>query len=169
MKAEGIVYCSQTGFTRAYAMNLGERLSLPVYSLAEAKRTLKDGARVVFCGWLMGGLVRGLAGARKKYSILAVVAVGMGERGSGISQIRKTNRLEDSIPLFSLQGGYREKELPFFQRLMMKPVKKALIQSLQQKAERTQGEENSLVMLKNGGDFVDLNALDDVCSLFQAL
>lgn len=40
MKPNSIVYTSNTGYTREYAVLLGEKTGLPVYSLEEADKKL---------------------------------------------------------------------------------------------------------------------------------
>ncbi|MBR2615501.1 MAG: hypothetical protein IKC69_02360 [Clostridia bacterium] len=166
MKEKAIVYSSQTGFTARYATLLGEMLSLPVYSLKEAKGQLAKKESVIYFGWLMGGLVRGLAPARKRFSVSAVCAVGMGEAGSQLESVRQMNRLEESIPLYTLQGGYREEALPAVYRWVMQPVKKSLISSLSAKENRSEGEERSLRMLREGGDCVERDALLPIAKAF---
>lgn len=50
MKPNSIVYTSNTGFTRQYAMLLGEKTGLPVYSLEEAGQRLAPGNTIVYLG-----------------------------------------------------------------------------------------------------------------------
>ena len=58
MKPNTIVYTSNTGYTREYAMLLGEKTGLPVYSLDEAGKKLAPGDPVIYLGWLMAGKVQ---------------------------------------------------------------------------------------------------------------
>ena len=52
---EAIVYTSNTGSTARYAKLLGHELGIPVYSAAEAKKTLPAGAGIIYLGWIMAG------------------------------------------------------------------------------------------------------------------
>ena len=45
-----IVYTSNTGYTKKYAVLLGKKLRLPVYDLAEAKTKLAEGSPIIYLG-----------------------------------------------------------------------------------------------------------------------
>ena len=83
MKA--IVYTTNAGSTEQYAKLLAQETGLPVYSLAEAKRTLSSGTEIVYLGWIMASTVKGYADAAKRYRICAVCAIGMGQTGTQIA------------------------------------------------------------------------------------
>ena len=51
MAPNAILYTSNTGFTRQYALILGKKTGLPVYSLEEAISKLQQGDRVIFLVW----------------------------------------------------------------------------------------------------------------------
>ena len=75
MKA--IVYTSNTGHTAKYAKMLGEKTSLPVYALGEAKKQLSSGTEIIYLGWLFANGIKGYKKAAKKYKISAICAVGL--------------------------------------------------------------------------------------------
>ena len=52
MKPTAIVYTSNTGHTRQYALLLGKQVCLPVYSLEEANSHLSGGSPVIYLGWI---------------------------------------------------------------------------------------------------------------------
>ena len=52
MKPTAIVYTSNTGHTRQYALLLGEQLGLPAYSPDEAGSRLPGGSPVIYLGWI---------------------------------------------------------------------------------------------------------------------
>ena len=106
MKPTAILYTSNTGYTRQYAQMLGGKLGLPVYPLQEAFSELPRGSSVIYLGWLMAGKVQGYAQAAKRYRIGAVCGVGMGATGSQIQDLRRANALPDSLPVFTMQGGF---------------------------------------------------------------
>lgn len=74
MRAEAIVYTSQTGHTRQYARLLGEALGLPVQPLEE--NGLPRGSAVIYLGWLRANRVKGYRRAAGRYCICAVCGVG---------------------------------------------------------------------------------------------
>ena len=61
MKPAAIVYTSNTGHTRKYALLLGEQIGLPAYSLEEAGSQLSGGSPVIYLGWLHASHVKGYA------------------------------------------------------------------------------------------------------------
>ena len=99
MKA--IVYTTNAGSTEQYSKLLAQETGLPVYSLAEAKRTLSSGTEIVYLGWIMASTVKGYADAAKRYRICAVCAVGMGQTGTQVDVVRKKNAIPQQIPLFT--------------------------------------------------------------------
>ena len=56
MKPTAIVYTSQTGHTRQYALLLGEQIGLPLFSLDEVKSQLSGGSPVMCAGPEVNGL-----------------------------------------------------------------------------------------------------------------
>lgn len=59
MKLNAIVYTSNTGYTKQYAMLLSVKTGLSVYSLTDAETNLLQGSRIIYMGWLMAGKVQG--------------------------------------------------------------------------------------------------------------
>ena len=55
MKPNTVVYTSNTGYTRQYAMLLSKKTGLPACSLDEAMKHLAPGSSVIYLGWLMAG------------------------------------------------------------------------------------------------------------------
>lgn len=152
MKA--IVYTSNTGTTKAYAKLLGEKISLPVYSLDEAKQKIKHNDEVIYLGWIMASGVKGYKEALKSYKICAVCAVGMGATGTQIKEVREKNNIADSIPVFTLQGGFDIKKLHGFYKIMMMIMVKTAGKELSKKTDRTLEEDRMLEMMLHGGDYV---------------
>ena len=126
MKAQAIVYTSNTGYTREYALMLGEKTNLPVYSLQESSGKIARGSSVVYLGWLMAGKVQGYSDAAKQYSVEAVCGVGMGSTGSQMEDVRKNNNIPDSTPVFTLQGGFDMNKLRGVYKMMMQVMKKTV-------------------------------------------
>jgi len=154
MTVKAIVYTSNTGYTAEYARMLGEETGLNVYPLDEAVQKLPEKAEVIYLGWVMGSLIRGLDKARKRFAVQAACGVLMGTSGSQIAELRKLNRLPESLPLFSLQGGFDMARLKGVYRLMMKFMTKALIRNIESKSVRSDEDEKILGLLRNGGSCV---------------
>ena len=154
MKAQAIVYTSNTGYTREYALMLGEKTNLPVYSLQESSGKIARENSVVYLGWLMAGKVQGYADAAKQYSVEAVCGVGMGATGSQMEDVRKNNNIPDSMPVFTLQGGFDMNKLRGVYKMMMQVMKKTVGKKLAEKPDRTPDEEEMLDLLLHGGSRV---------------
>ena len=77
MKPSAIVYVSNTGHTRQYALLLEKESGLPVYSYDEAISGLPGGSRIIYMGWIHASHVKGYSGAAKRFSVCAVCGVGL--------------------------------------------------------------------------------------------
>lgn len=147
MKA--IVYKSNAGSTAQYASILGHELGLPVYCLEEAQRRLSPNVELLYLGWVMAGKVKGYEKLRNRYKILAVCAVGMGQTGSQIKEIREKNTIPEETQVFILQGNFDIEKLHGIYKMMMKLMVKTAGKSLAQKKDRTPEEEDLLEMMQN--------------------
>ena len=154
MKPNTIVYTSNTGYTRQYAMLLGSKTGLPVYSLDEAMEKLAPGNSVIYSGWLMAGKVQGYAKASRRYHIGAVCGVGMGATGSQTQDLRKANALPASMPVFTLQGGFDITRLRGVYKLMMTVMVKTVGKGLADKNDRSPDEDAMLDLMLHGGSRV---------------
>lgn len=160
MKA--IVYTSNSGFTAQYAKMLGEKLSLPYYSLDDAKGVLARGTEIIYLGWLMAGIVKGYKKAARRYRIKAVCGVGMASSGSQLAEVRKGNSIPDSIVLFTLQGGFDITKLHGIYWFMMNAMSKTVGKKLTEKTDKTAEEADMLDLMQNGGNRVSEEKLHDV-------
>lgn len=167
MRPNAIVYTSNTGYTRQYAVLLGDKTGLPVYSLEEAAQTLAAGNSVIYLGWLMAGKVQGYAKAAKRYRVEAVCGVGMGATGSQLEDVRKANALSDALPVFTLQGGFDITRLRGVYRLMMTVMSKSMGKALAEKQDRTADEDAMLDLLVHGGSRVSEENLAAVMAWYR--
>lgn len=167
MKPTAIVYTSNTGFTAQYARLLAEETGLPVYPLKEAPRALPGGSPVLYLGWLMAGTVQGYGKAVKQFSIPAVCGVGMGANGSQDADIRKANRIPDTLPVFTLQGGFDRSKLRGVYKLMMTVITKTVGKQLARKPHRTPEETDMLELLQSGGSRVSRENLAAVLAWYR--
>ncbi len=165
---EAIVYTSNTGSTARYAKLLGHELGIPVYSAAEAKKTLPAGTGIIYLGWIMAGKVKGYPDAAKKYKLLAVCAVGMGQTGTQRKEIREKNGVRGKIPVFTLQGNFDVKKLRGMYRMMMDIMVKTAGKALENKTDRSPEEEDMLDMMLHGGERVRVENLKDVTDWYNS-
>ena len=163
-----IIYTTNTGSTERYARLLAQKTGLPVYSLAEAKKTVSAGAEVIYLGWIMAGSVKGYAGAAKRYRVRAVCAVGMGQTGTQTDSVRKKTAISADIPLFTLQGNFDVKKLHGVYRPMMEIMVKTAGKGLAEKSGRTPEEDDMLDMMLLGGERVKEENLRAVLDWYSA-
>ncbi len=150
---QAIVYTSNAGTTEQYAKIIGEKTGFPVYSLKNACG-LAAGTEIIYLGWLMAGIVQGYKKAAKLYTIRALCGVGMGETGSQIEDIKKANTVSDSMPVFTMRGGFDIKKLHGIYRFMMGVMRKTAGKKLSEKTDRTPDEDIMLDMMMNGRSYV---------------
>ena len=154
MKPKAIVYTSNTGYTAQYARMLEERTGWKAHSLNEAWSALEKDTPVLYLGWLMAGQVKGLKKAQKRFKICAVCGVCMGQTGSQIEDVRKTNALPAEMPVFTMQGGFDMKRLHGVYKFMMTIMGKTMGKRLSQKPDLSPEERDMLRLLKEGGSCV---------------
>ena len=165
---DAIIYTTNTGSTERYARLLAQKTGLPVYSLAEAKKTVSAGAEVIYLGWIMAGLVKGYAEAAKCYRVCAVCGVGMGQTGTQTDSVRKKSAIPANIPLFTLQGNFDVKKLRGVYRPMMELMVKTAGKGLAEKTDRTPEENDMLDMMLHGGERVKVENLSAVLDWYSA-
>lgn len=168
MKPNAIVYQSNTGYTRQYALMLGKMTGLAVYALEEALEKLPSGQNVLYMGWLMAGKVQGYAKAVRRYTIAAVCGVGMGATGSQMQDLRKANAISGSVPVFTLQGGFDIARLRGIYKLMMTIMIKTAGKGLSEKKDRTPDEDAMLELMLHGGSRVSEENLSDVVAWYRS-
>ena len=150
---QAIVYTSNTGSTEQYARLLGQETGLPACSLAEARKTVNDGAQIVYLGWVMAGAIQGYADAARCYRIPMVCAVGMEPAGKE-QELREKNGIPQDAALYPLQGGYLPDRLRGVQKLMMRMITGSIAKTLAAKANRTPEEDDLLELMRHGGSRV---------------
>ena len=154
MSIEAIVYTSNTGNTEQYARMLAARTGLPVYSVKDAETALSQGASVIFMGWIRASVIVGYCEAAARYAVACVLAVGMGETGGQLPELRKKNGLAESLPLFTLQGGLFPAKLRGMNAFMINFSRRKAIKVLKAEKKRTEAQNAMLIMLSKGASFV---------------
>ena len=142
---EAIIYTSNTGSTAHYAKMLSQEIVLPAYSLEEAKKKVPAGAEIIYLGWIMASGIQGYTDAIKRYHVRAVCAVGMGQTGTQIQQVRDKNKIPKNISLFTLQGNFDVKKLHGVYKMMMSIMVKTAGKALADKKDRTPEEDDMLL------------------------
>ena len=154
MNIEAIVYTSTTGNTGQYAQMLAARTGLPVYSAKDAETALSQGASVIYMGWIRASVIVGYREAAARYAIVCVLAVGMGETGGQLVELRRKNGLAESLPLFTMQGGLFPSKLRGMNAFMINFSRRKAIKVLKAERKRTEAQNAMLIMLSKGASFV---------------
>ena len=163
MKPTAIVYTSNTGHTRQYALLLGERLGLPVYALNEANAQLSGGSPVIYLGWLHASHVKGYSKAAKRFALCAVCGVGLCDTGTLTDQVRKATSIPEGIPLFTLQGGIDRSRLKGMDKLMISMLTKGLDAQKQRSAQ----DDRMLELLRRDENYVCPENLAEVLQWYK--
>lgn len=163
MKPTAIVYTSNTGHTRKYALLLSEQIGLPAYSLEEAGSQLSGGSPVIYLGWLHASHVKGYAKAARRFGLRAVCAVGLCDTGTLTSEVRKATSIPEDIPLFTLQGGIDRGRLKGMDKLMISMLTKGLASQKQRSAQ----DDRILELLSKDENYVSTENLVEVFQWYR--
>ena len=147
---QAIVYTSKNGHTAEYAEILGRQTGLPVYSLKDAEKQIENGTPIIYLGWLMASMVRGLNKAKKKFKVSAVCGIGLCDTGTLLQEVQKANALSEDFPLFTMQGGMDKDKLKGFDKLLINMLTKGLASQ----KERSETDERMLNLLTHSENFV---------------
>lgn len=164
---DAIIYTSNSGTTKQYANLLSLQTGLCAYELKNSEQ-VKEGADVIYLGWLMAGNVKGYKKAAEKYNVKALVGVGMAKSGTQIEDIKKNNKVTD-IPVFTLQGGFDINRLHGIYKLMMRFMQKTAVKALSDKTNRTPDEDEMLDMFLNGANKVSTENLAMVLDWYNSV
>ena len=165
MKA--IIYKSNTGSTASYAKLLAHELNLPVYSAEDAKKRISYDSEIIYLGWIMASGIKGYSDITKKYNVRAVCAVGMGQTGTQMKEVRDKNSIPNKIPLFTLQVNFDVKKLHGIYKIMMSIMVKTVGKALANKKDRTPEEDDMLDMMLNGGERVKVENLKAIIDWYN--
>ncbi len=164
MKPNAIVYTSSTGFTRRYAVLLGEQTGLPVYTLTEAKKALPAGEVIVYLGWIFASRIKEYGKAAGRFRVCALCGVGLTPTGGRREEVRKASKAPEDIPLFTLQGGMDRSRLRGVNKLLIS----VLTKGLQGQAQRSPADEEMLTLLTKDDCYVSLENLSEVLDWLRA-
>ena len=161
---DAIIYESNSGFTKKYAMLLSDATGLPCYTTAEALNSLKKGYKVIFLGWLRAGSIVGLKKAQSGFEVLAAVGVGMRAQNSvALTDMKNQNKLGD-LPAFYLRGGMDMSKLHGLNKLMLQFALKVM----SQKPPKDDPEASETMdMMQNGKEFVSPANLKEILDWYN--
>lgn len=165
MEPQAIVFTSNTGFTRKYAILLGEKTALPVYALEIAPSHLPVGSEVIYLGWIHASHVKGFSRAAKQFTVCAVCGVGLCDTGTLVAEVRGATYIPAHLPVFTLQGGLDRSQLKGINKLMISMLQKGLASQTQ----RTDQDERMLQLLSQDADYVREENLKDVLDWYRTL
>lgn len=158
MPIKAIVYTSNNGFTKQYAEMLGEKISLPIYSLKEVPRQISKGDGIIYLGWICANHIKGFSRAAKRFSVYAVCGVGLCDTGTLNAEVRKATNIPEQIPLFTLQGGFDRNSLKGISKFMISMLTKGLASQ----SKRTAQEDRMLRLLSKDANYVSKENLRDI-------
>ena len=163
-----IVYVSNSGFTEKYAKMLSDKTGIEAITLAEAQKKIPHGEDIIFMGWLMAGIIKGLKKASGIYNIKSVCAVGMCSYDEDYAKKTKTDN-QITTEFFYLQGGFNINKLHGIYKLMMNVMKKTVVKKLSEKPDQTPMEKEMVEISLNGGDHVSEENLTPVLSWVKSI
>lgn len=167
MKAEAIVYVSNTGFTKRYAGLLSEATGLPSYALKDAAGALRKGAVIIYMGWMLAGSVKGYKKAAKRYTVKALAGVGMGSPTAPAVEALIKKYSVGGMPVFYLQGGYDKTKLRGIYKVMMGNMEKMIVDGTAKKEQPSEEELLMAEVVQKGGDFVKAENLSPIITWIQ--
>ena len=163
MKPSAIVYVSNTGHTRQYALLLAKESGLPVFSYDEAISGLPGGSRIIYMGWIHASHIKGYSGAAKRFAVCAVCGVGLCDTGTLIYEVRQASSIPEDIPLFTLQGGIDRSRLKGMDKLMISMLTKGLDAQKQRSAQ----DDRMLELLRRDENYVCPENLAEVLQWYK--
>jgi predicted NodU family carbamoyl transferase len=164
---KAIVYTSNTGSTADYARLFSEKTGLPFFSIDQAKNKLRKGSEIIYFGWIMASEIKGYKEASNEYKICAACAVGMGETGMQVKEVRSKTKIPEKVPVFTLQGSFDIHKLSGMYKLMMSIMVKTAGKSLEKKANRTKEEDVMLDMMQHGGNHVCIDNMKELLDWYE--
>lgn len=163
---KSIVYDSKTGITESYARLLATELNLPVFSIDQAKKHLKNGDNIVFFGWVMNSTIMGLKKVQKLYNVRLVASTGLFVTNEMVTSIKKKNFLPKGAPYYPLKSGLLKDKLKFPYNFMLNLASKQLSKNKNQKTESNDVELYKI--FTEGVNYFDPNAIKPIAKWCRA-
>lgn len=163
-----IIYNSQTGFTKRYAMWIAEAAGAECFELSEAKK--KDMAAydaIIFGGWACAGGISKLGwfkGNIIKWTDKKLIAFCVGGSPADNPEIEpalKQNFTEaefEKVSVFYCPGGFNYEKMSAPSKLMMK----MFIKTLKAKKNKTEAEEEMIKIISSSYDISDKKYIEPI-------
>ena len=130
-----VIYKSNTGYTKAYAQMLSEKLDCKVYELGKSNHlNLADYDRIIFGGGVRPSKISGIKTIVKKVATLdnkdiRLVAVGANGKSPENTALLRSKNLDANkvdYPFYYMQGGFDPERLGFFMKFILGRVANAI-------------------------------------------
>lgn len=160
-----VIYQSSTGFTAQYAAWIAKELSCEVKELKRVKpQDVTACDRVIFGGWIMGGMIMGLDKIQKMNpKQLCVFAVGASADSEKMrSDLKSQNHLEQT-PLFYMEGGIAFEKMKFFPKMILKTMGK----SIAKKENKTEQEQEMEKIFSGSFDNSDIKNIQPLLAFVK--
>ena len=124
-----VVYQSETGFTKKYAEWIAAELGCEAVPFKKTNATKLQGYdKVIYGGWLMGGMIVGVEKVRE-FGLKELIVFATGASPAmeeTVKALRIQNRLEE-VPFFYFEAGINYEKMGFMKRSMLKMVRKNIM------------------------------------------
>ncbi len=159
-----IVYETNTGSSQKYAQMLSERTGFEAMSLSNAVKEFAPDEEIIFIGWVMAGVIQGLAKAREVFpNIKAICPVGLSKGEKNDFDLKEKNVITE--PMFTLQGNFHIDKLKGMYKMMMSMMLKMLKGKLK---ENPQPDSDKFISAIEGGvDCVSEENLEEILSWLE--
>lgn len=161
-----VVYQSETGFTKKYAEWIAEELGCEAVPFKKTNATKLQGYdKVIYGGWLMGGMIVGAEKVREfGLKELIVFATGASPAMEELVQaIRVQNHLGD-VPFFYFESGINYEKMGFMKRSMLKMVRK----NIMKKPNKTESDKFMEKALEKSYDNTNKEAVNGLVESVKA-
>ena len=150
-----VVYESQGGSSKRYALALASRIGCGCYSLRNSGDVLGGGSEIIFVGWRSGPYITGLDTAMKDHVVIAAVCVGLEQYSDkDMDLIKNKNRIGN---LFYVRGAMDRSKLNRKQKLILGIVSIKMLLFNRSPEDRMVRD-----VMDNGGDLSSEDQLDPV-------
>lgn len=152
-----ILYTTNTGSTKTYALKLSEKTGYDCMALKDAQN-VDDNEEIIYMGWVMAGSIQGLNEARAKFNNVKVVcAVGM-LMGDDVEKLKTDNNITE--PFFYLRGCFDIARLKGMYRMMMGMMMKVMKDKI--KKSEDPADHKALDIIEHGVNLVKDENLNGV-------
>ena len=169
-----IIYGSQYGTTKQYAMELSKKINIKAESYEDIKN-IDEYETIIYIGALYAGGVLGMAKTLKKISncenkkiIIATVGLSDPMNKENINNIENSmkrqlsNEIYEKASIYHLRGGIDYSKLNFLHKTMMKLLYKK-VKGLPE--EKKTAEDKAMIDTYNQNvSFVDFSSLENIIS-----